>query len=114
MLSPAPVGLTESNALQATTDKLIITCAAFGHVDAPILLPFHTQVWTVPHVSTVWLCAARLHWATVSEIWQRATQRHGPVQPSDVKAMLVSADSGLVTRRASPCTAGPCTTPVNL
>jgi len=45
----------------------------------------------VPHVSTVWLCAARLHWATVSEIWQRATRQHGPVKPADVETMLVSA-----------------------
>ena len=46
----------------------------------------------MPHVSTVWLCAARLHWATVSEVWQRATARHGPVQPSHVDTMLVSTD----------------------
>ena len=57
----------------------------------------------MPHVSTVWLCAARLHWATVSEIWQRATQRHGPVKPSDVETMLVSAVLDMIRSRASPC-----------
>ena len=66
----------------------------------PVRMPQHLQVWTVPHVSTVWLCAARLHWATVSEVWDRATRRHGPVQPSDVEAMLVRSDSGLIKCRA--------------
>ena len=51
----------------------------------------------MPTVSTVWLSSARLHWASLSEVWRRAVGRHGWVQAADVDAMLASA-SGLVTQ----------------
>ena len=49
------------------------------------------QVWTMPIVSTVWLCGSRLHWAMVSELWRRAIGQHGRVQSSHLETILVSA-----------------------
>ena len=49
----------------------------------------------MPRESAVWLCAPRLHWATVSELWQRAISRNGLLQPSHADAMLVRGNPSL-------------------
>ena len=77
-----------------------VISASWGEVDP--LWP-DAQVWGLPDVALrlpyVFLPAGqfklrrgiRLRWATMLEVWRRATSRHGPMQPSDVSTMVVSA-----------------------